>query len=171
MAHPHLELHTDLGELYSDHHPWILKWLSKKLGDRHQAADLAHDTFMRLLTRQEAMVLQEPQAFLMTVAQRVLFNHWRRQALEQAYLQALASLPVEQVPSPETRAILFETLLEIDRILDGLAPQVRRAFLLSQLDGLSHGDIAQKLGISISTVKRHLFKAAMHCYFPELAGS
>ncbi len=31
--------------LYTDHHGWLQGWLRKKLGDVHQAADLAHDTF------------------------------------------------------------------------------------------------------------------------------
>lgn len=36
---------------------------------------------------------------------------------------------------------------------------------MSQVDGLSHGQIAAELDISIATVKRHLNKAALRCYF------
>lgn len=44
-------IHSDsITELYQDHHGWLHGWLRKKLGCSHQAADLAHDTFMRLLT-------------------------------------------------------------------------------------------------------------------------
>ncbi|TPE71046.1 RNA polymerase subunit sigma, partial [Burkholderia pseudomallei] len=77
-------------------------------------------------------------AFLTTVAQRVLYNHWRRERLERAYLDALAQWPEAVAPSPETRAVLFETLVEVDRMLDGLPAVVRRAFLLAQLDGMTH---------------------------------
>lgn len=68
-------------------------------------------------------------------------------------------------PSEEERAIILETLVELDQLLDGLPVLVKRAFLMSQVDGLSHGQIAAELGISIATVKRHLNKAALRCYF------
>lgn len=158
-------LHSEISTLYTNHHGWLQGWLRKKLGDAHQAADLAHDTFVRLLAREEPVDAREPRAFLTTVAQRVLFNHYRRQKLERAYLDALALAPQAVAMSPEDRAILLETLVEIDAMLDGLPTVVKRAFLLSQLDGLKHADIAQELGLSVTTVKRYLVKAGVQCYF------
>ncbi|EPN48027.1 ECF subfamily RNA polymerase sigma-24 factor, partial [Pseudomonas syringae pv. actinidiae ICMP 18807] len=49
-----------------------------------------------------------------------------RRSLEQAYLQALAQLPEDSVPSPEQRWLLLETLQALDELLDGLSPAVRR---------------------------------------------
>ena len=158
-------LQQQVGTLYGDHHGWLHGWLRKKLGCSHRAADLAHDTFLRLLAREEPVALQEPRAFLTTVAQRVLANHWRREQVERAYLDALARVPQALAPSPEERAVLLETLVEIDRLLAGLPLQVKQAFLYAQLDGLSQAEIAAELGISISTVKRHLVRAGAQCYF------
>ncbi|MBC3916200.1 sigma-70 family RNA polymerase sigma factor [Undibacterium sp. CY18W] len=154
-----------VGALYSDHHGWLYGWLRQKLGCSHRAADLAQDTFLRLLAREEQLALHEPRAFLTTVAQRVLANHWRREQIERAYLEALAHAPQAFAPSPEERAILLETLIEIDRLLAGLPAQAKRAFLLAQLDGMSQAEIAVELDISISTVKRHLVRAGTQCYF------
>lgn len=156
--------------LYCDHHHWLRGWLSKRLGNAHQAADLAHDTFMRLLNKEEAPVLNEPRAFLTTVAKRVLANHWRREQLEAAYLEALAQVPEAVAISPEERAILLETIVEIDRLLDGLPVVVKRAFLLTQLDGMNHAQVAAQLDISITTVKRYLAKAARQCFFADVLG-
>lgn len=151
--------------LYADHHGWLKNWLHKKLGCSHRAADLAHDTFLRLLDRKEPVAIQEPRAFLTTVAQRVLANHWRRQHLKQAYLEALALQPEALAPSPEERQLILVTLIEIDALLATLPDEVRRAFVLSQLDGLNQGEIAAELGISVTTVKRHLRRAGTLCYF------
>jgi RNA polymerase sigma factor (sigma-70 family) len=156
--------------LYCDHHSWLRGWLSKKLGNGHQAADLAQDTFVRLLAKEDTPVLQEPRAFLTTVAKRVLANHWRREQLEQAYLEALANVPEAYAISPEEQAILLESLVEIDRLLNGLPTIVKRAFLLTQLDGLNHAEVATELGISMTTVKRYLAKAAQQCFFADVFG-
>ena len=149
----------DIATLYANHHGWLQGWLRKKLGSTACAADVAQDTFMRLLDREDAVAAREPRALLATVAQRVLFNHYRRQKLEQAYLDVLAQLPPLHTPSPEDRAMLLATVFELDCMLDGLPPPVKRAFLLRQLDELPQEDIARQLGISLATVKRHLQRA------------
>jgi len=151
--------------LYSSHHGWLNAWLRARLGNAADASDLAQDTFMRLLTARETPSLNEPRAFLTVVAKRVLFNHYRRQDLERAYLQALAQMPEQLAPSEEERAIILQTLMELDQLLDGLPSPVKRAFLLAQVDGLGYAEIGARLGISIATVKRHLNKAALRCYF------
>lgn len=155
-----------IAALYDDHHSWLRGWLRRKLGCTEQAADLAHDTFVRVLAAQNAPeALREPRAFLTTIAQRVLSNHWRREKLERAYLDALAQLPQQLELSLEERAILLESLFELDRLLDGLRPIVKRAFLLTQLDGLGHAEVAAKLSISVTTVKRYIVEAGQQCYF------
>ena len=151
--------------LYNDHHHWLTGWLRRKLGCPENAADLAQDTFIRVLTARETPALIEPRAFLTTVAKRVLLNYYRRQDLERAYLDALAQIPEHVAPSEEECAIILQTLMELDQLLDGLPVQVKRAFLLAQLDGLTYAQIGAELGISIAAVKRYLHKAALRCYF------
>lgn len=160
-------LHQDVQTLYTDHHGWLDGWLRKRLGNSFDAADLAQDTFIRVLTRDVAEVIREPRAYLTTIAQGLIANQYRHRQIEQAYLDALALMPEQHAPSPEARAIMLETLIEIDRLLDGLAVEARKAFLWSQLDGLGHAEIAERLHISISTVKRHIAKALALCCFAE----
>ena len=162
-THPALT-HTVDG-LFRAHNAWLTGWLRRRLGCPHSAADLAQDTFIKVLGARDTQQIVEPRAFLTTIARRVLCNHYRRQDLERAYYQALSELPESVAPSEEERAIILETLVELDQLLDGLPGPVKSAFLMSQVDGQSHGEIASALGISIATVKRHLNKAALRCYF------
>ena len=123
--------------LYQDHHSWLTGWLRRKLGCPQSAADLAQDTFMRLLTARETPPLNEPRAFLTVVAKRVLFNHYRRQDLERAYLQALAGMPEQVAPSEEERAIILQTLMELDQLLDGLPSPVKPEYMQNTIEGVS----------------------------------
>ncbi len=157
--------HNDVHALYAEHHGWLDAWLRKRLGNSFDAADLAHDTFVRVLTRDMAEIIREPRAYLTTIAQGLVANQYRRRQIEHAYLDALAQLPEQHAISPEARTLMLETLIEIDRLLEGLGAPVRKAFLWSQLDGLGHAEIATRLGISIATVKRHIAKALAQCCF------
>jgi RNA polymerase sigma factor (sigma-70 family) len=155
-----------VGLLYSDHHGWLHGWLRRKLGCTHQAADLAQDTFVRLLLKRDALApgeIREPRAYLTTVASGLLSNHHRRQKLEQAWIETLAVLPEPLAPSAETQAILLETLVEIDRLLDTLRPKVREAFLLSQLDGLTYRQVGERLGVGERMVKKYMAQAMLCC--------
>ena len=150
--------------LYSDHHRWLNGWLRQRTDCPQNAADLAQDTFVRVLVQREAKELREPRAFLATIARGLLIDHYRRASLERAYLDALANLPEQEVPSPQTRAEILETLVEIDRLLDGLKPRVREAFLLSQLDGMTYPQIAERMGLSLSSIQQYMTLAFSHCY-------
>lgn len=164
MAAANSLLQQEVNILYTGHYGWLKGWLRFKLGSAFDAADLAQDVFMRLLSRHEPIAAREPKAFLSTIARRLVVEHWRRRELEQAWLETLAALPTSDVPSPERRAEFLETLVAIDAILDGFKPAIRTAFLLAQLDGLTCPQIAAQLGVSLATVERYLAKALRACY-------
>jgi len=158
----------DLQTLYRDHHGWLREWLRGKLGCAQHAADLAHDTFVRLLRKQAATLplttLNAPRAYLATIARALVVDFHRRRTLEAAYLDALAALPAAHAPSPEDRAIVMEALVAIDAMLAGLKPVVRKTFLASQLDGLTYAQIAAELGVTTRSVHNYMVTALTHCY-------
>src|SRR5690606_26623088 len=149
--------------LYNDHQGWLHSWLRNWLGNTWDAADLVHDTFVKVLPKEEWTVIREPRAYLTTIAHGLMVNSLRPHDLERAYLAAIARLPEDEYPCPEARTLVLETLIDIDAILEGLAPKVRRAFLLLQLEGLRHGEIADRLKVSISSVRQYIAKAIQHC--------
>lgn len=156
----------DFGAFYRDHHGWLFRWLQRRLGQGGSvadAADLTQDTFTRLIGTRDLSVVHEPRAYLTTVAKGLMINWLQRQSLERAYLDALAWCPEPQAPSPEDRAIVLETLHEIDAMLNTLSPRAKRAFLLSQLEGMKYEAIAEQLGVSLTSVKRYMQQAFRVC--------
>lgn len=152
-------------DLYRDHHGWLQGWLRGKLGNSCDAADLAQDTFIRVLRREEApVVMREPRAYLTYIARHLLVDFFRRADLERAYLADLAQAPVELHPSPEEKVIVLQALQEIDRMLAGLTAKTRAAWLYSRLDGLTHAEIATLLSVSVPRVRQYLTKASTHTY-------
>lgn len=157
--------HAQVESIYRDHHYWLQAWLRNRLGCASHATDIAHDTFVRLLGRDTA--IREPRALLTTIAQGMVANFYRRRDIERAYEEALAAWPEPTAMSPEERAIVLETLLHIDGALNALPAPVRQAFMLSQVEGMALGEIAEQLGVSLATAKRYIAKALLLCCFGE----
>ncbi|RMN80278.1 sigma factor, partial [Pseudomonas cannabina] len=114
--------HSEIvGALYRDHRGWLLAWLRRNVACPQRAQDLSQDTFVRLLGRDELLAPREPRAFLATIAKGLMFDYFRRAALEQAYLGELMQLPEAEQPSPEEQLLILEDLKTIDRLLDRLS--------------------------------------------------
>lgn len=156
-----------LETLYREHSGWLRVWLRQRLNNSADAADLAQDTFIRVLLARTAGTLKEPRHYLATIARGLVIDLYRRRSLENAYLEALALQPEHYAPSAETRAAILDTLLNIDRMLDDLGPRTRAIFLAVQLDGLSYEKAAERVGVSVTTVRKHLARALMHCLLLE----
>lgn len=161
---PTLQQHAHA--LYSAHHGWLFAWLRRKLGCGHQAADVAHDTFLRLLGSPVlSSTLQEPRAYLVTTAKRVLIDEARRQQIAAAYLKALATVaPLEGAPSAEQVVQTVQALVRIEAALQNLSEKARQAFLMHYLEGASHGEIATALGVSTRMVHKYLVQALVCCH-------
>lgn len=151
--------------MYRDHHSWLWGWLRKKLGNTHDAADLAQDTFVRVMVsrRLAGDVGKEPRALLTHIAKGLVVDHWRRKAVESAYLETIMHLPPAQVPSEETKLLILEALIRIDTMLASLPVRTREVFLLAQLEGKTLKQIAEQMQMPLITVRRSIHKALVVC--------
>lgn len=165
MSAAEFDAQQEVCALYSDHHGWLFGWLRKYTGNAFDAADLAQDTFLSVITAGSAGEIREPRPFLVTIARRLMAHRHRRQLLETSYLEMLAALPEERAPSPEAQLLALEALQQVDRALDGLPARVREAFLLAHLEELSYAEIARRLAVSASSVKQYLARANRQCLF------
>ncbi|WP_232914389.1 sigma-70 family RNA polymerase sigma factor [Pseudomonas carnis] len=123
------------------------------------AADVAHDTFVRMLGGRHAAQILEPRDYLATIARGLVIDRYRRHAIEQAYRQTLAERPETTAISEEDKAIIIETLVAVDKALSGLGER----FVLAQIEGLTYQPIADQLQVSLTTVKKHMIRALTEC--------
>lgn len=152
--------------LYREHHGWLTGWLRRKSGCPQRAADLCHDTFLRLLAHARLPALDAPRAYLLVTANRLLLNHWRHARVENEALASLAALTEDDhAPDAAHEAAVRELLEQVVRmLLDELDPRTRRAFWLARADGLTYAEIGAELGVSTSRVKQLLAAALAHCH-------
>lgn len=158
--------HHSIGDIYHSHHQWLRSWLTGRLNCSDMAADLVQDTFVKIMQKQRAEAgfrIDYPRRYLRMVANGLMVDYFRRRSVEQAYLNVLAQKPEPVTISSEEREIILQTLQQLDTLLDAMPSAVRRAFIMSRLDGLTYQQIAEQLDVSLRTVKRYMQQAFIQC--------
>ncbi len=150
--------------LYLDHHRYLRSWLQRRLASPADAADLTHDTYVRLLGSQRFPQPEESRSWLVQIAKGLLVDLRRRRRVESAYREALKILVQhDAAPPPETHEAALEALVAIDAVLGTLSAKAREAFLLSRLDRLTYLEIAQRLNVSEASVHKYMLAAVKAC--------
>ncbi|MDR0702024.1 MAG: sigma-70 family RNA polymerase sigma factor [Azoarcus sp.] len=152
--------------LYSDHHAWLVGWLRRRLGDAADAADLAHDAFLRLIIKPAPRgfgSFAEARGYLRAMAQSLCINLWHRREIEQAWLDTLASRPKDYAPSAERQAIVLEALREIGALLLDVPPRAAQAFLMSAVCGMGSQEVAGELGVSARMIRKYVAQVMLRC--------
>ncbi len=155
----------DVERLYESHAAWLRGWLRRYTRCSERAADLAQDTFCRLMESRAIGAPLNPRPYLATVARRLMIDQRRRIDVERTFLEAHAALMAGVAePCSERIAAAIDELSIVLRELEKLSRRARQAFLLARLDGLPHAEIATKLGVSKSMVKQYVAKGYACCY-------
>ncbi|MFJ4458323.1 sigma-70 family RNA polymerase sigma factor [Pseudomonas sp. NPDC089392] len=142
----------------------LVGFLSARLGSRQAAEDVAHDAYLRVLERTDAERIEHPRAFLYRTALNLVVDRHRRHQVRQAEpLEVLDSDERWHTPALAHSMQLDQRLALMQRALDELSKVCRDCFLLRKLDGMSHQQIAEHLGISRSLVEKHIVNAMKHC--------
>lgn len=169
MAASEFTQQQEIKVLYANHHGWLRNWLRRRLGDAFDAADLAHDTYLRVMRSGRIPPVDESRRHLTQIANGLVIDLYRRRQIEAACMEVLAQEPQHQEFSEEARALAVEALVEIDAILRSLHPNVRTALLLCKIDGMNYRDIAAQLKVSVSSVEKYIAAGLLSCHQAMLA--
>lgn len=153
----------------------LRSFLTRRLGCPDLAADLVQDTYIRLATRLDPDVHGNPRALVFRIAANLATDHSRKQRLRDAYdggnLDEVVVSSPEPAPDAELAAQQEHALLK--EAIEQLPDKRRTVFLLRMAQGLPYDQIADRIGISVSAVEKHMTKAIVHCrtYVAQRHGS
>ena len=151
---------VSIKSIYQKHHGWLYNLLNRKLNNSADAADLAQDAFINLLSKPKSFDGEQgARNYLSRIATGLCVDFWRRKKIEQAYLEVLSQREVALEISPEQQQVLLQTIFEVDKLLSQLPEKVAKVFILAQLDGLPYREIAQLQDISLRSVNNYMAMA------------
>ncbi len=154
---------------YLAQRPALTRFLKARLGNEAEAGDIAQEIYIRL-TRAPPGGVDNPSAYLYRMAANLARDHRRErqrahardgQWLETRHPDGVIEPVADEAPADRAYAAKQE-LTRLIASLDDLSPQCRRVFVLHKFEGLSHPEIAARVGISRSTVEKHMGTALRH---------
>jgi RNA polymerase sigma factor (sigma-70 family) len=161
-----LEKHAFITEIATQHGRKLRRYLAARLRNTSDVSDLVQEVFLRLLRVERHDSIRNPEAYVMTVASHVLHQHSLRLASHPQTVDAIdPSVDLQSAieADPGIQLDAQRRLERLDEALAQTAPNVHATFVLHRRDGLTLEEIAKRLGVSRSMVKKYLAKALIHC--------
>lgn len=135
----------------------------KITGEKTLAEDAVQEVFLKLWLHKEKLpTVENFNAYLNAIVRNHVFNSLRKLSNEQTILQKLLPTQVQYHKEVFDRVRYHEIENLVHKAVCQLTPQQKKVYNLSRLDGLKYEEIAEKMGISRSTVKGHLVGALSH---------
>jgi len=146
----------ELERLFRTYHVPLVRYLTRRLGDRDWAEEVAQETFLRAL-RQDT--LTNERSWLFAVATNLVRDEARKLERQRRHLALLAEQESEarQEPEPTTLERAQEAAMA-RKAVDSLAERDRLALLMRE-EGLSYDEIAEALGLSAGSIGTTLSRA------------
>lgn len=156
---------SDVLASFLRHQSFLKRFIRKFLHRQEDVDEVVQESFLKAYATELQRPIEKPKSFLFQIARNEALSRLRKQTsriveyIEEidASLVAEESAPVdEQVEQRRLLGVLCESVA-------ALPPQCRRAFVLRMVYGMSHKEVARSMGISVSTVEKHLALALQRC--------
>lgn len=147
----------NLESLFKEFHQPLVRYLTRRLGDRDWAEEVAQETFLRA-ARQKEIVSER--SWLFAVATNLVRDEARKDARRRKHLELLAreERDREDVVPQLVAMENAENAAMARRALDALSERDREALLMRE-EGLDYTEIAAALELSVASVGTTLARA------------
>src|SRR5437867_4071566 len=147
----------DVERLFRTYHDPLVRYLTRRLGDRDWAEEVAQETFVRALRQKE---LHNERAWLFAVATNLVRDEARKDVRRRRHLELLREEAKAEsvVEPPDTEIERAQERALARRAIDALNERDREALLMRE-EGLDYNEIAEALELSVASVGTTLSRA------------
>ncbi|HSS02345.1 MAG TPA: RNA polymerase sigma factor [Kofleriaceae bacterium] len=150
-----------LGTLFDRHHQGLYSFLARAYGGRDvDVDDLVQSTFIEAFrAAQRYRGASSPRSWLFAIGGNVAKMHRRATMRRYRALQSFAGRPEDVEAAPDDRVSGQRALARIEEALDGMAHELRLAYVMCVIEGVAGDDAARALGIARGTLWRRTWQA------------
>lgn len=146
--------------------PDLLRFFTLRTGSAATAEDIVQDIYVKLSEIEPPSDLRSAEAFLYRMGTNLMLDRAKAQRRRQIRDDAWGRNeggdgphPIAQAPAADDALASRQRLKRLLSALDRLPPQVAAAFRLHKFDGLTHGEVAARLGVSRSSIEKYVTSA------------
>ena len=154
-----------ISEAFVEHKRVLAAYLARFFLRAEDVEDIMQETVMKTLEASEKNDIASPKAYLFITARNMVYKKLRRQSknitreiteIEEATIEAIQVTQYEELHNKQKMDAFLKAC-------ETLPPQCRKVFLMRKFYGKSQKEISKELGISTSTVERHITNAIKQC--------
>ncbi len=150
----------DFATLYRATLAPLRRYLTRLLGNTTEAQDVAHDAYLRVYPTIDKPTTHQPEAVLYTTARRLAINRLKRRSISPiANSDHGVETAASSTPGVAQQVMARQELQLLEQAIAQLPEGCRNVLLLRKVELLSHREIADRLGIAISTVEKQHVRA------------
>jgi RNA polymerase sigma-70 factor (ECF subfamily) len=154
-------------DVYLERRANLVRFFAARTGSPAAAEDLAQELYLKLAARGSDLEADNPTALIYRIALNLMLDRARGEsrtaardaAWREAAHVAIGGEDVADLPPADEAVASRQRLRMLVEAVAALPPQMQRAFRLHKLDGLSHAQTAQAMGISVKSVEKHVSAA------------
>lgn len=153
--------------LYLEHREELCRYLMSKCNiGINEAEDVVHSAFARFVAMESPFAVENPRAFLYTACYNLAIDMIRRQQVQNKYSRPLedSDSDMAEVTGPERELDGKQRLGIISRALWNMPKKRRQLLMMSRFEGLSYAEIARRVGLSETVVRKHVSNALADCH-------
>jgi len=147
-------------EIYNRYFDLLFLHALKRLKDPEAAKDLVQDLFTALWNKRDSLAgITNPSHYLYTATRHGVLNYISRQKMQSGYMKGIPDLNLSSINQTDHLIRQNQLAALIEKEVSELPHKMREIFLLSRNEGLTHKEIAERLGLSELTVKTQVKNA------------
>lgn len=147
-------------QLYQRYSLRLLGRIIRLVKSEETAEEILQTLFLKVWERRDQIDADKPlKPFLFTIAQNLVYDHFRRMALDERFRNEFIKQYAEDYQHIEEELTFKQTQENVMNAIKALPPQCQKVFILFKIEGKSYAEICETLNISKSTVNNHLTKA------------
>ena len=156
---------SDISEAFVEQQRPLRAFISRFIRGPQDIDDIAQETFVRAFLAEQKGEIQHPKAYIYRVARNLAFETLSKKSTQlTSYIEDSCDLALLQSGEDiEVATIVKEKFDRVKVAIAEMPPQCQRVFIMHKVYGFKYKEISQQLGISVSTVEKHIMTGLKKC--------
>lgn len=149
-----------------DYQPRLMAYVSHFVANKNDAQDILQESFLILWTKYPGSSPVDYPKLIFRITRNKCLDYLKHRRVTDRHFEPLPCSGEEKLfnydfglGGADSRYIYEELQSQVDEVLDSLPEKCREVFMLSRFKKLKNREIAERLGISVSMVEKHIRKA------------